>query len=125
MKKWIGSKLSDLADKKLESLGFIKNEEREHSVFYQKKVEEFNYIHAIDIYFKCSGKDILISYEYDADNKYKILDKNDKERYFSIAVALEYKELFWSWVKLTAMRWKYNWDSQRNRLAEKQNHREK
>lgn len=37
MKKWIGSKLSDLADKKLESLGFIKNEEKEHSVFYQKK----------------------------------------------------------------------------------------
>ena len=118
MKKWIGSKLSDLADKKLESLGFIKNEEREHSVFYQKKVEEFNYIHAIDIYFKCSGRDVVISYEYDEDDKYRILDKNDKKYYFSIAVALEYKELFWSGVKLIAMRWKYDWDSQRNRIIE-------
>lgn len=119
MKKWIGSKLSDLADKKLESLGFIKSEEKEHGVFYQKKVEEFNYIHAIDIYFRCSRKGIVISYEYDADNKYKILDKDNKERYFSIAVALEYKELFWSGVKLIAMRWKYDWDSQRNRIIER------
>ena len=115
MKKWIGSKLNDLADKKLESLGFVKSEEKEYSVFYQKKVEEFNYIHAIDIYFRCSRKGIVISYEHDVDNKYKILDKNNKERYFSIAVALEYKELFWSWVKLTAMRWKYDWDLQNQR----------
>ena len=119
MKKWIGSKLSNLADKKLKSLGFIKSEEKEHSVFYQKKVEEFNYIHAINIFFKYSGKDIVVSYQYDVDNKYKILDKNNKEYYFSIAVALEYKELFWSGVKLTAMRWKYDWDSQRKRFIEK------
>ena len=119
MKKWIGSKLSDLADKKLESLGFIKSKEQEHSVFYQKKVEEFNYIHAIDIYFKYSGKDIVISYEYDVDDKYKILDKNNKEPYFSIAVALEHKELFWSEIKLIAMRWKYDWNSQRNRIIER------
>lgn len=119
MKKWIGSKLNDLADKKLESLGFIKSEESQHGAFFQNREENFNYIHAIDIYFKCSGKDIVISYEYDADNKYKILDKNNKEPYFSIAVALEYKELFWSGVKLTAMRWKYDWDSQRNKIIER------
>lgn len=119
MKKWLGSKLSDLADKKLESLGFIKSEEKEHSAFYQKKVKEFNYIHAIDICSKLSGKDLVISYECDADNKYKILDKNNKECYFSIAVALEYKELFWSGVKLIAMRWKYDWGSQRDRIIER------
>lgn len=105
MKKWIGSKLSNLADKKLESLGFVKTEEKEHSAFYEKEVKEFNYIHAIDIYFKYSGKDIVMSYEYNVD--------------FSIAVALEYKELFWSGVKLIAMKWKYDWDSCRKKKLSK------
>lgn len=119
MKKRLGSKLSDLADKKFESLGFIKTKEKEHSAFYKKEVKEFNYIHAIDIYFKRSGRDVVISYEYDEDDKYRILDKNDKKHYFSIAVALEYKELFWSGVKLIAMRWKYDWDSCREKKLSK------
>lgn len=104
-----------MADKKLESLGFVKTKEKEHSAFYKKDVEIFNYIHCIEIYFKYKSGDLIISYEDNTDGKYKILNKNNKELYFSIAVELRFQEYFWVYVKLIGMRWKYDWNLQREK----------
>lgn len=50
-------------DKKLLDIGFIKVSENKFGVRYERKNNEFNYTHRVDIIHKYSGKHILQSYD--------------------------------------------------------------
>ena len=52
-------------DKKFEEIGFIKTEENEYQVIYERKNEFFNFTQVLAICCKVSGKHIVQSYDKD------------------------------------------------------------
>lgn len=74
----------DFIDKKFEKMGYIKIREDEYGVSYERKNNEFNFIHRLDIRRKSSGNHIIQSY-----------DKNlmDKDCIGNVCVGLTYPEI--------------------------------
>ena len=52
-------------DKKFEEIGFIKTEENEYQVIYERENEFFNFTQVLAICCKASGKHIVQSYDRD------------------------------------------------------------
>lgn len=50
-------------DKKFEEIGFIKTEENEYNVVYERKNETYNFTQILTIVYKASGKHIVQSYD--------------------------------------------------------------
>lgn len=65
----VKSQMLKNADKKLASLGFVKVEENEYYVSYQKEVTEFKYTHTVDLLHKANGRHILQSYDSDSGHR--------------------------------------------------------
>lgn len=85
-------------DKKLEKLGFIKQEESKYGAFYTKKIKEGSYDHCLDILHKANGNHIIQSYQ-------KRLNSDD----FSNMVGLTYKETKLALKKYRQLKRKYKW----------------
>ena len=71
-------------DKKFEEIGFIKIRENEYAVTYERKDEEFNFTHVLDILHKSCGETIVQSYDKD------LFDTEDID---NTCVGLTYYEL--------------------------------
>ena len=56
-------KLFKSVDERFEELGFKKTYESKIVITYEKKIEEYNYIHSIEICKKSNGNNIVISGE--------------------------------------------------------------
>ncbi len=69
-------------EKKLNKLGFVKVKDDKYGITYEKKVDEYNYTHVVDILHKNSGKHILQSYS-----------KENTTNEGSLMVGLKYNEL--------------------------------
>lgn len=58
-------------DEKFAELGYIKTEEDEHGVYYEKQEiirDKIGYIHVISILHKESGKHLIMSYQKDVNS---------------------------------------------------------
>ena len=50
-------------DEKLAEIGFCKNIENEHVVYYERYDAKYKYVHSVDILHKSSGENIIQSYD--------------------------------------------------------------
>lgn len=50
-------------DEKFNEIGFIKTDENEYGIYYERKDEKYNYIHALDLLHKQNGRHIIQSYQ--------------------------------------------------------------
>lgn len=79
-------------DRKIKELGFEKTEDSLFGVTYEKENLEYKYTHCVYILHKNSGKHIVQSYE-------KECRKDTSGDYFNSVVGLEFKEMFWFWLR--------------------------
>lgn len=56
-------KLFKSVDEKLAEIGFCKNIENEHVVYYERYDAKYKYVHSVDILHKRSGENIIQSYD--------------------------------------------------------------
>lgn len=59
-------------DEKIKEIGFVKIEENNHGVMYERKNSKYNYTQSVDILHKDSGRYILQSYDKDLTDKKNI-----------------------------------------------------
>lgn len=65
-------KLFKSVDEKLKEIGFVKIEEDQYGVGYERKNSKYNFTQSVDILHKSSGKHILQSYDSDLMDQKKI-----------------------------------------------------
>lgn len=65
-------KLFKSVDEKLEDIGFNKIKEDRYGVSYERKNNEYNYTHRVDIGHKKSGKHLIQSYNPDLSDPARI-----------------------------------------------------
>ena len=65
-------KLFKSVDEKLKEIGFVKIEEDEYGVKYERRNSKYNYTQSVDILHKASGRHILQSYDNELMDQKKI-----------------------------------------------------
>lgn len=75
IRKWV--------DNKLKKYGYLKVKDDKFAVAYEKNIEEYNYVHHIELMHKKSGKHLIFSY----DTK---CNKSENGEYINNAVGMIY-----------------------------------
>lgn len=86
------------ADNEMEKLGFEKVQDDEYGSTYLKKIEEYNYVHRIDIVKKSNGNHLIQSYA----------TKTNSDG-FNNCVGLTYPEMRAAMKKYRELKRKYRW----------------
>lgn len=95
-------------DEEIEKLGFIKEEENVHCVYYKRYNKDYKYTQVVEIHYKESGKHIISSYALESKGE------------FNDSVGLRYEEIGPFHRKFDEMVKKYKW-IQRAREAQLKN----